>query len=129
MGRSELVMRVQYFGDRWDAPMLDDAVQVATPVGEPCLYCREPIVAGEQGAMVVHIYAAHAAAIRPAHRECHLRAVLGGIAHVQGRCTCCGGQVDPDDGLPYRESARRVLAHTQNVSLEYILKLARQPKQ
>lgn len=44
------------------------------------------------------------------HRECQLRMVLGGPAHVLGLCSCPQGGVgcDPDMGLSKREAARVV---------------------
>lgn len=44
------------------------------------------------------------------HPECELRAAVGGIGHVLDHERHCVRRHDPDMGLSYRESARRVLA-------------------
>ena len=101
-----------YFGERWGAPILEGFLQVPTPIGEPCMFCVEPFVDGDQG-LYLHSERCTPGPCgrgRPTHRECFVRSIVGGIAHLEGRCTCCGGTVDPDDGLGWRESARRVLA-------------------
>lgn len=43
-----------------------------------------------------------------AHRECALRAVLGGIGHLEDHALWCLERDDPDAGLTYRQSALRV---------------------
>jgi|SRR5262245_609402 len=107
-------MTVLFFGASWDAAILDGAEQIPTPIGTPCKYCEEPIAEGDQGMVSQGSKLAKdwdlISFTLCEHRECGLRAVLGGIAHVERRCTCCGGMAEPDDGLGWRESARRVLA-------------------
>jgi hypothetical protein len=82
----------QYFGPPWDAPFIDDATQVATPVGETCLSCEEPITEGDQGVVMPLVYVGDDGepATRPAvqHRECLL---LGVVGHVAGTCFCHEG--------------------------------------
>jgi hypothetical protein len=81
----------RYFGPPWDAPFIDDAEQVPTPVGQECLTCHESIVEGEQGVVMPLIYEADGApAVRdaPEHRECMLLGVLG---HLAGTCFCRDG--------------------------------------
>lgn len=46
--------------------------------------------------------------ISPAHRECLLRSVLGGIGHLTAHEYWCLQQHDPDMGMNYRESALAV---------------------
>lgn len=81
----------RYFGPAWDAPFIEDAQQVPTPVGELCLECQEPIAEGEQGVVMPLIYEADGApAMRyaPEHRGCML---LGVVGHIAGTCFCHGG--------------------------------------
>lgn len=87
---------VQAFG-QWDAPVTDDAVWIEPPIGEKCAYCRERIRAGENGAITPNGFVQH--------RECSLRAVLGGIGHHVNHAHYCGGELGPDAGLSYRASA------------------------
>jgi hypothetical protein len=42
---------------------------------------------------------------RYAHRECLLRAVLGGIGHLEDHAYWCTQVHDPDGGRTYRQSA------------------------
>lgn len=46
--------------------------------------------------------------VLPAHRECLLRAVLGGIGHLVDHAHWCVAMHDPDGGVSYRESALAV---------------------
>lgn len=81
-----------YFGQPWDAPFIDDAEQIPTPVGEPCLACEEPIAEGDQGVVMPYVYLGPDG--KPAtrsvaeHRECMLLGLLG---HVAGTCFCHDG--------------------------------------
>lgn len=47
---------------------------------------------------------------RDQHPECAVREVLGGIGHLTDHEYWCNKVGDPDMGLTYRESARRVMA-------------------
>lgn len=114
------MIKFGYFGEKWHAPVCEIEEQVPTPVGESCMWCREPILDGEQGFVRRNLaYEEKPASNRfrftatAVHRECDLRAIIGGIAHFEGRCTCCGGTADPDDGLGWRESARKILVLTE----------------
>ena len=63
-----------------------------------CGMCQEPL--GEEGdsGMVVNM---------PTHQECAMRAIVGGLNHLRGTCTCCGGTEPPDPiGMTQREAAR-----------------------
>lgn len=67
-----------------------------------CQWCDEPILDGERVANC-NI---------PMHEECGLRSILGGINHLLGLCTCCGGTQPPDPpGLTRREAALRATAY------------------
>jgi hypothetical protein len=113
-----------WFGEPWPsvgrpAPVCaDPGGRVAVPVGEVCLHCGEPVLAGDRGMMqqCVEIDRTPTAErtvtrVRPLHAECLLRMSLGGPAHLQGRCSCHGSAgpgEDPDLGLSPREAARWV---------------------
>lgn len=81
-------------------------MQVPVPVGELCLFCDEPIEAGDRGEMMAYINAA-----RPVHVECGFRQVMGGPAHVKGTCSCQGGSDEPDLGMTHREASLWVWKH------------------
>lgn len=63
----------RFFGEPWDAPMVDDGHQVPTPVGEPCLHCGQAIVDGDQG-FIMSVQSADGMAVvsQPAHWHCWL---------------------------------------------------------
>lgn len=96
-----------FFGEPWPSGVCDYGVQVPTPIGELCLHCDEPIEEGQQGTFMFDLHGGR----RPTHRECSLRSVLGGIAHMRRTCSCFGGTDDPDGGMPYRRSALLVWAY------------------
>jgi hypothetical protein len=75
-----------FFGERWDAPIVDEAVQVPTPVGTECLGCGEPVVDGDRGFIRVVLLrsGSHTA---PVHAECDMLGVMG---HQYGVCSCTG---------------------------------------
>lgn len=100
---------MKFFGERWDAPAFDDAEEVPTPVGSSCLTCGEPILMGESG-ITMPAYLNGGVSIEPMHIECHLRQMLGCVAHLEERCSCHGG--DEHDGFD-REAARAVMRWVQ----------------
>lgn len=103
--RDVVIPPVRAFGE-WDAPITDDAEWLdEVPEGLVCMSCEEPIIQGENGAIMSTGFAVH--------RECSLRAVMGGIGHVTDHERWCVGEHDPDAGLTYRESALRVWDHFQ----------------
>lgn len=74
----------QFFGARWDAPRVDDATQVPTPVGELCLECGESIQEGDRG-LITCLVSDEGAMMRPIHMECELRATM---SHCARQCEC-----------------------------------------
>lgn len=92
---------MRWFGERWDAPIMDDAVECDLPPGA-CMHCGELFVDGDVG----WVFCAGQAA----HTECAVRSVIGGVNHQLGLCLCCGGTMDPDPpGLSVRDAARAAL--------------------
>lgn len=62
-----------------------------------CYWCNEPILPTERRAPIN----------LPAHWECGLRSAVGGLNHLNGLCSCCGGTLAPDpEGVSRREAAR-----------------------
>ena len=103
---------VQAFGE-WDAPVTDDAVWIDVPTELSCMCCQLPFEEGDNGAIMPNGYAQH--------RECSLRSVLGGIGHHIDHGRYCHGELGPDAGLSYRQSALlvwRMLIDKQPVVLE-----------
>lgn len=86
----------QAFGT-WDAPMTDDAEWIPVPTDRHCMNCCEQFQDGDNGAIMPTGFAQH--------RECSLRAVMGGIGHLVDHEHYCHGELGPDAGLSYRESS------------------------
>lgn len=69
-----------------------------------CLHCGEPLGGGAVVRMPV--LGDRGLIVRRVHNECALRMVLGGLNHLKGRCSCCGGTDPPDpEGMTRREAA------------------------
>jgi hypothetical protein len=86
----------QAFGT-WNAPITDDDVPIATPVGSVCVWCQESVKEGDNGR------------ISPTgsteHRECCLRNAMGGIGHLVDHDRYCRGELGTDAGLSRRASS------------------------
>jgi hypothetical protein len=74
---------------------------------DDCLLCGEFVDATEMASATF----ADASGRRRAHADCALRSVLGGWGHFVDHAFWCKTVGDPDGGLTYRESARRVAEH------------------
>jgi hypothetical protein len=98
-------MTTVYFGERWDAPRVDDATQIETPIGQKCLYCTESIKDGDRG-LLMPWADVDSSGIAPVHMECDLRMGVGDVAHLEGQC----GSRDLAEARSWREEAREVLA-------------------
>lgn len=104
-----------FFGEPWDAPILEDAVQMPeVPTYAACLQCNELIGEQDQGFVRPYIgghldprYLVGLGSgyqLTAVHRECELASVVG---HVVGVCSCTGYDATRDAG---REVWRRVQA-------------------
>lgn len=103
------------FGDPWDAPICEQAPRARTPIGKLCLWCRMPIQEGDQGILMGYGRALRSLPLMerlrwivrhpvwtakrrtvvttaPEHRECLMRVTLGSPDHLDGKCTCHGGE-------------------------------------
>lgn len=70
-----------------------------------CLRCEESIAAGDE--LCRHAMATMEGP-RILHLECDVRGVVGGLNHLKGKCTCCGGTEPPDPPeLSRREAAKQ----------------------
>jgi hypothetical protein len=87
---------MQWFGEPYPsletpAPIFPMANEMPTPVGEPCLYCDEPIVMGDRGVVMPFVTGAALVTLRAQHYECFMRQILGSSNHIGHRCSCYGG--------------------------------------
>lgn len=98
-----------FFGEPWDAPILEDATRMpGVPTYAACLRCDEMIGPEDQGFVRPFVGGGldprYLVGVGPSyqltaiHRECDLASVVG---HAMGVCSCTGY----DSG---RESAREV---------------------
>ena len=72
-----------------------------------CLWCREPLLPGEALAPYPVMTPVGP---RQQHFECGLRSVVGGYNHLMGRCSCCGGDQEPDPPFLSRRMAAKLAA-------------------
>lgn len=73
-----------------------------------CPHCGEPVA---NGLVVPHIVDTCLVEQRLWHWECWQREVIGGVNHLRGTCTCCGGNEPPDPPeLTRREAAKAAVA-------------------
>lgn len=93
--------QIGVFGE-WDAPMTDDLPTIPVPFHLACVYCGEPFIGGDHGAVL---------AMGPQHRECGFRGAMGGIGHHVDHARYCGGEHGTDAGLTRRRSALLVWQH------------------
>lgn len=86
-------------------PPIDGEERVPVPVGATCLHCEEPIEEHHFGQVTPHLTRKGWTEC-VLHWECAARAIIGGLNHQLGVCTCCGGTEEPDPpGMTKREAA------------------------
>lgn len=88
----------KFFGEPWDAPIIDDAIHVSTPAGGCCMFCREQIEDGDRGFILIDGSFTHA--------ECEMLGILG---HSYSVCRCTG--FDTTSRASARELWRRVFPY------------------
>lgn len=101
---------MKWFGRPAGAPYEAECPHVAVPVGEACAWCDEAFTKEDDGVVLPGMDA-----IGPCeasyHYECHLRQVIGGLNHLRGNCSCCGGSEPPDPvWLTPRQAAQQAVA-------------------
>lgn len=93
---------MKWFGPAYGAPYESDGPHTDTPIGMSCRRCGEGFVEGDSGVYVEGPLRWE----NPAHYECFLRGIVGGLNHQLGRCHCCGGDQPPDpEGMTRRQAA------------------------
>lgn len=65
-----------WFGQSCGAPCCEPEDHVPTPIGRPCLRCREPIREGDQGLISPLITFSGSFSIEPHHLDCWLKGIL-----------------------------------------------------
>lgn len=88
---------MRWFGESWGAPACEPEWHAETPVGQLCLMCKEPVLAGHQG-VLMPFFDGERATIVPEHLDCLMRSVL---PHGPDCPRCCGlnrDQHEPDCG-------------------------------
>ena len=85
-------------------PWTDPSQVIAVPRGLFCARCDEPFTEGDVG-VIMPVMAEDPYSIGY-HRECHLRGIVGSVAHQKRECVCYGGEGEDDPNLTAREAAR-----------------------
>ncbi len=97
------------FGDWGDCPRAQGARFMPTPIGEPCLVCRDLVARGDVGELVPDV-GEHTVTVRAVHRECLLLDVVG---HTYGVCGCTNYAGQPTKRAAALELWLRVMAKYQ----------------
>lgn len=93
---------MKVFGEKWAH---EDLETCATPVGEPCLYCEEPIAEGDKGVVMPFTDESGTREV-PEHRECFMRSIFGSLGHLTGTCSCYGGKNEDPPDMTVRQAAK-----------------------
>lgn len=83
--------------------------QIPPPVGEHCIFCREPIVATDSGTVNM--------AGQVSHYACQLRQVVGSVGHQLHLCSCYGGTQEDPEGMSHRQAAELAMKLHHALSL------------
>jgi hypothetical protein len=76
-----------------------------------CLHCDEPIT-DDDIAWTPVFFGDGRVETREQHTVCAMRAMIGGLNHLRGRCACCGGTEPPDPpDMSRLEAARAAVAY------------------
>jgi hypothetical protein len=78
-------------------------------LGLLCHHCGESFAPSEYGHMSYCLEPGGWACIAR-HRECDLRMVLGSVGHLEGKCSCYGGDQEDPPELSVRDAARAAVA-------------------
>ncbi len=98
---------MSWFGRRGAGVAYQECPQTETPVGSACRYCDEAVQSGDDGWVYIDGTIMH--------QECHLRGIIGSVAHQEKRCSCFGGKgSDEEDGMTRREGARAAMRHFES---------------
>jgi len=71
--------------------------EIEVPIGKPCAWCEEAIIAGDSGTVnwLGQIL----------HTACNYRAIAGSVGHQTRRCHCFGGTEEDPPGLTRQQAA------------------------
>lgn len=66
-----------WFGESWGAPACDPARHKPTPVGDPCIECKQPIEADDEGMLIPFVrLGGEPAELCAYHLPCFLATIL-----------------------------------------------------
>lgn len=112
---AELRAMYGWFGEPWKSAIcygpsgrLIEVLRKPVPVTEDCWSCETRIGASDSGHAIVDTGKLGQFRVRHIHRECSVRETLGGLNHMNKRCSCYGGTDDPPDGMTKRDEALAV---------------------
>ena len=101
---------MRWFGKPWSAGCCTPDRHVETPVGQACGWCGEPIGVDDQGITMPLVDSSGAFGRIASHLDCHLRQVVGSVAHLRGTCSCVGGTDEDPPGMTRRQAAAAAAA-------------------
>lgn len=81
----------RWFGDSWGAPACEAEAHIRTPIGQSCLYCKEPILEGQQG-LIQHVVRVRTEGMAVSEEPIHLDCFLRGVRPHGRECPRCRGK-------------------------------------
>ena len=110
---------MKFFGPHhWGDAIAQPQKRCSTPVGALCSWCEEPIAVHDFGVVLPYLSNIGAQIgdtgrdfdeTISMHRECHVRCMVGSVAHQNGVCSCHGGTDDDPPGMSKRDSAHAAM--------------------
>lgn len=94
---------MMYFGRKYNAPIYAECARAGTPVGYKCAHCAEEIIDGDDGWLIPDYLKRYA----PFHAECHLRRVVGSVAHQKKQCSCYKAAQLADNSMACEEAGNK----------------------
>lgn len=77
---------------------------VSMPQDASCVWCDEAITSGDTGFVLDH-YRDDKIEDAVYHRDCLLRTIFGSVGHIEGQCSCHGGNMEDPPTMTKREAA------------------------
>lgn len=92
-------MAERWFGQSWGATCCEPSAHVTTPVGQPCMRCREPIKLGDQGLVHPHVHEVIGGHVAYSMEPIHVACLVRSIRPHGPECPHCRGK-EPDAHAP-----------------------------
>lgn len=115
---------IKWFGPSHGAKPSEWGLEaIPTPVGSSCAWCGEEIARDDSGITMPHLDE-HGVRELPYHVECHVRGIIGSVAHIERQCSCfiIGSECGDPPELTLREAAKEAVRrfHAQSSTMKFL---------